>query len=100
MFVAAQIETRVRLCSDDPRDVGDVGQAELGAAEKWARAERRVQLGELGIEGLGRVPIEDDAVVGPGKAAEALDPEPNERALGRDPAGGAAAPDGAPRGTP
>ncbi len=79
----AQIDARAPLRPDDPGDVGDVGLAELRAGEVGARRESRVQLRELVIEGLGRLPLEHDAVVGPGKLIEALEPKPNERALRR-----------------
>jgi hypothetical protein len=83
ILVPAQIDARAPLRPDDPGDVGDVGLAELRAGEVGARGEGRIQLRELGIEGLGRLPLEDDAVVGPGKIIEALEPKPNEGALGR-----------------
>src|SRR5918996_1442401 len=83
ILVPAQIDARAPPCPDDPGDIGDVRLAELRAGEVGARLEGRVQLRELGIEGLGRLPFEDDAVVEPGKIIEALEAEPNERALGR-----------------
>ena len=83
ILVPAEIDARAPLRSDDPRDVGNVGLAELGAGEVGACIEGRVQLRELGIERLRRLPFKQDAVVGAGKLIEAFEPKPNERALGR-----------------
>ena len=60
-----------------------LSQAELGSGEVRAPCESPVQLCELGIEDPGRLAVEDNAVVGPGKILEALEPKPYERALGR-----------------